>query len=385
MKKRLLIVLLVLALSAVMGLNMVSAQGGTELKAVALATASVYADPSAAGEPVGEVAAYSEVTVVSVDASGAWLETPDGYVMADAFAVLNLPLLAPKVMVATNSAGSTALYAEPSFASEFIGGLADGKVASVLGADGEWAYIVTDDGQKGWSIASAWDAFPAEGYMAFVTLGNNPELGIFAEAQIGSDLVTTLPDGAAAYVLAAVDDQWVEVMTLDGQMGYAIVDNFATLPNTYVEPDVNQAQAALYAEPNQAAEILGVAPAGAVLTYVGAVDDYWVELYHPLFGTGYGLALNFGNVYTTAVNPTEGAVVRAGPNDNLYNAIATLPAGTEVIVKGVSESGSWIEVAIPYGEVEFGWYGVSGWMRDYLFVDALGTSYVDASMLAVTE
>ena len=79
------------------------------------------------------------------------------------------------------------------------------------------------------------------------------------------------------------------------------------------------------------------------------------------------------------------AVVRAGPNDNVYGAVALLRAGTPVIVKGVSETGAWIEVAIPFDELDFGYNGVSGWMRDFLFVDGMGESDLAADMLAVTE
>ena len=68
----------------------------------------------------------------------------------------------------------------------------------------------------------------------------------------------------------------------------------------------------------------------------------------------------------------QDAVVRAGPNDNVYNAIATLPLGTKVVVKGISESGAWVQVGISFNEVDFSYYGVSGWMRDYLFKDADG-------------
>jgi hypothetical protein len=62
-----------------------------------------------------------------------------------------------------------------------------------------------------------------------------------------------------------------------------------------------------------------------------------------------------------------------------------LAAGDVVVVKGKTDNGAWIQVALPFDAVTYSYNGVEGWMRDFLFVDDLGASSIDVEMLNVTE
>lgn len=388
MKVRALVFVVILALTLT-GVGVVAAGGGTELRAVTDGAVTLYAEPNANADVVAELGAYSIVSLMATDESGAWLQVTaaegDGWVMASDVWVMNLPLLAPKVYVSTGEAGATGVYAEPSFSAPFLTSLNDGAVATVLAAQGEWAFIMSDAG-LGWSVASAWEALPAEAYPAVVSLGGVPELGVFTESVIGSDVAATVPNGDVVWVLSAVDEQWVEVLAADGAMGYALASNFEPLSGLMVDAVAgSNANPALYDAPDFGANVVASLEDGTSLTYVAAVDDFWVELYHPAHGMAYGLANNFGPVYTVATVLQAGAIVREGPNDNVYNAVAQLPAGTQVIAKGLSASGAWVEVALPFSEVDYGYNGLDGWMRDFLFADAQGNSSLDLSMLEVTE
>jgi hypothetical protein len=388
MKKRFLILLLVLALSAVSGLSLVTAQEGTEHKALTAADIALYELPDDGSEVVAELPAYTEVYILGTDETGVWLEVEAdagvGFAPVEDFIILNLPQLAPQVMVATSRAGNTSLFAAPSFGADFLGAAPDGTVAYLLGTDGEWAYAMTANGQTVWSIVSDWSVMPGTAYLGRVATGRAPELGIFAEAQAGSDLVATVPDGKALYVLG-MEGQWAEVLLMDGTMGYAVAANIAEVPNVWVEADVSRAQAALYAEPNQTAEIIEILDPGNPVYLMGAVDEYWAELFDPALGTVYALNVNLGNAYTPATVPVGESIVRAGPNDNIYTAIAELPRGTRVIAKGLSETEAWVQVAVPFGEIDFAYNGVDGWMRDYLFVDEFGESDLNIDILDITE
>ncbi len=387
MRKYLLILLVVLALS-LMSVGIAAAGDGTDLKAISVSTLTVYASPGTTSDVVTELPVWSEVMILGTDESGVFMhvETADGegYAPVDSFIALNLPLLAPKAYVATGSAGATSLFATPRLGEDFITALNDGTVATVLGTWAEWSYVSTAMG-TGWSLASDWSAMPDGSAQAVVSLGASPNLGIFAEAQAGADLVTTVPDGSVVWLMGPAEGQWDQVLLDDGSMGYALASDLELLPTTMVDAvGGSQSNAALYDAPDLGATLLGMLDAGTPVTYVAAVDDSWAQLYSPAYGMGYGLLNKFGGIYAVATNQTADAIVRAGPNDNLYNAIAMLPAGTPVIVKGVSASGAWVEVSIPFDEVDFPFNGVSGWMRDYLFVDAMGHSDLDTSILSVT-
>lgn len=388
MKHRVLIVLIILVLS-VTSVGIAAAQGGTELKAVATAGVTIYAEPNTGAEVVTELAAFSEVKVLATDASGNWLKVAtadgEGYAPLDSFSVLDLPLLASKVYVATGRTGATALYSKPDVASEYLDALSDGTMGTLLTTYGQWAYVDSTAG-KGWSIATAWATFPEDAQAAVVTLGRAPELGVFEQPLVGANLVATFPEETVLYWMGAPDGEWVEVFLPDGTTGYAIASSFTPLPMVMVDAvNTSDATAALYAAPDFGAAVLGALENGTSLVFVEQVDDYWMKLYHPSFGMAYGMTDKFSPKYTVATVQVPGAVVRIGPNDNLYNAVAELPAGTAVVVKGLSESGAWIQVAIPFDEVDFGYNGVEGWMRDFLFTDALGNSDLNKDLLSVTE
>lgn len=388
MKKSVLVLLIVLALLAI-GIGMTSAQESVTLKALTLEAVTLYPGPSAEGEAVAELPAFTEVVVLGTNNAGDWLqvEAADGagYAPVGSFLVLNLPPLAPKVIVATAEAGATSLFAEPDLGAEFLGEAVDGTAASVLGTYGEWAYIELEKGGYAWSIASAWAALPEGTVKAMVNLGSTPELGVFVEAKIGSEVATTVPNGEVLYVLSAVDEQWSEVMAPDGTTGYAITSNLAVLPGTMVETDVDAALAGIYSEPAVTADIITTLEDGVAVTYVAEVDEYWIEVYHPAFGMGYGLKDAFGNVFFVAENQTDEAVVRAGPSSFTNAGVAQIAKGTEVVVMGKNADGTWVQVALPFSEVDFSENGVNGWMAEFLFQDNVGEVVFDSSILSVTE
>ena len=389
MKARVLFaLLLVVALSAV-SLGVAAAGGGTQIRAMTTAAVTLYAEPTMASDVVAELPAYSMVDVLKTDETGAWVEVAaadgSGYVMADELLVLNLPLLGDK-MVVNARRGAASLFGTPKVGEDFLQALPNGTVGTVLASYGEWFYVETDAG-AGWSLASSWDAAPEGTARAMVHLRRNPELGVFAEPQVGADMVGTLADGAVVWTLGT-EGQWATVILPDGSQGYVIAANLAPLADTMVDATGGRrgrAEAALFDAPDFGANLLAQLDSGDSLVFLEQVDDFWIKVYHPQYGVGYGLADYFSPVYFPAVVQTQDAVVRAGPNDNLYNAIAILNIDTPVVVKGVSGSGAWLNVALPFDEIDFPWYGVDGWMRDYLFWNEAGEMTVDTSLLSVTE
>jgi hypothetical protein len=390
MKKFVVVLLIVLAMTAVGAFGVASAQGdGTSLKAISGDPVTIYAEPSDGAEVVAELAPSTEMTVVAADETGAWLQVSaadgEGFVKADAVVVLNLPLLASKSVVNNARTGATGLFVTPQIGADIITSLDNGTVGTVLGTFGEFAYVETAYG-KGWSIATAWAPLPEGSSAEVVTLVRNPELGVFVEPKIGADIVSTVPNGAVVYWLGAPDGEFVEVLLGDGQQGYAIASSFAPLSGVMVDGiGAARSSAAIFDKPDFGGNVVATLEPGTPLVFVEAVDDFWYQVYHPLYGMGYVLVQKLGPRYAVATVQVDGAIVRAGPNDNVYNAIANLPAGTTVVVKGISASGAWIQVALPFSAVDWPYYGVEGWMRDFLFVDGLGNTDLDTSILSVTE
>lgn len=388
MKHRVLALLIVLVLS-VMSVGIAAAQGGSDLKAVATGAVTIYAEPNAGAEAVAEVASFSEVTVLGTDASGAWLKVDAGgnagYAPLENFVVLNLPPLAPKYYVATNRTGATSFFAAPNVTAEFLGSLKDGTVATVLGTYERWAYIETPQG-RGWSLVADWEPLPEGARLASVVVRRVPEAGVFAEPNVTSDVVATFPQDTVLWQLGDAEGEFAPVLLPGGDTGYALAANLSELPAVWADAVTGRQSApALFAEPDVASDLLGTLDSGTSVVFIEAVDDTWMKLYHPAYGFGYGMASRFGPKYLVGTVQVQGAVVRVGPNDNLYNAVAQLPAGTKVVVKGLSNSGVWFQVAIPFEEVDYGFNGVAGWMRDFLFADTLGNQTVDTSLLSVTE
>lgn len=384
MKNRLIVLLIVLALFAVSGLSIAAADGGTQLKAITDGPATLYAEADAGAEVVAELGAYTVVNVLATDDTGAWLEVDAhgdaGWVMADAVIVMDLPLLAAKYYVDT-AEGATALYGSPILGDEYLMALDDGTVGTVLAVRGQMALVETVYGM-GWSVASAWSPMPEGAYQAIVSVGQD-EMGVFVEPIVGAELAGTVANGSVVWVMGA-DGAWVEIM--GAASGYAIATNFEMLPEVYVDAVVaGNAGAGLFAAPDFAADLYVELDAGTTLVYIGAVDDFWAEVYHPMYGMAYMLNQNVGPMYYVATVGQAGSIVRAGPNDNTYNAIAQLAAGDKVVVKGKTDNGSWIQVALPFDAVAYGHYGVEGWMRDYLFIDDYGATGLDVGMLNVTN
>lgn len=388
--KKLVVLLIVLVLSVWGGLHMAAAQEGTNLKALSLGPVSVVTAPGGT-EVVAELAEYTQVTVLRTDETGAWLEveTADaltGFAPIESFMILNLPPLAPKGYVSTNRTGVTALYVEPNITAEFSTTLPDGTIGTILGTHGaEWSYVATAQG-TGWSIATDWEMLPEGAKPALVETVRVEQIGIYAEPNLTADIATTIANGTLLYWLGEPDGEFVEVLLPDASTGYALTTDFVDVPSaTVVSETGRNGTAAIYAEANFEGEIVTTLEDGVACALLSAVDDYWIEVYNPTFGKGFALKNNFSNVFTVATVRTQDAIMRDGPNDNVYTAVATLDLGSKVIVKGVDKDGAWIQVAVPFSEVDWPRNGVQGWMRDYLFEDAEGNKDFDQGLLAVTS
>jgi len=391
MKKCILALLIVLALSAVSGLGITAAQGGggsTALTALTVAEVSLYTSPDASSDVVATVPANTAVQVLATDDSGTWLKVAsgenEGYAPLDSFIVLDLPLLAPKAYLATGGVRA-ALLSAPQSTSDRVATLStEGLVGTILGTSGIYDYVMTPQG-TGWSFASNWKTMPEGATLASVT---TPEfaLGVYSAPSFASSLVGQVPDGTVLYQLGT-EGSFANVLLPDGTMGYAFSANIVPLPPVMADlTGSGTAGSVLFKEPQLTGEHLTPPlPEGTPLVFIEATSDFWAKVYDPGYGVGYAIASSLGPKYTVATVRTQDAVVRTGPNDNLYKAVTTLPAGTKVIVKGVSQTGAWYQVAIPFSDVKFGRNGVAGWMRDYLFKDANGQMDFDPSLLSVTE
>jgi hypothetical protein len=372
MKNWLLVLLVVLAVVAVSSVGLAAAQESTTLTAMVVEGAMV--------------------NVLATDETGAWLQVAgdagEGYVMLDSVMVLNLPMLAPKMVVNTEQAAGTKLFSEPSFSSSYLAPLPKGTVASVLAVNGDWAYIQTAAG-TGWSPVSTWgDASGTVQSVSTEMLAGG--VAVYDTPKLNAEPIAELPPGTNVYVASEADATY-SLVYVDGLgLGYVQTKNLGDptdMAALYVEATTEMLTGgvAVYDTPKLNAEPIAELPSGSVVMWVGTADDTYDTIYAPAYGEVYVQAKNLSNPFSVATVQVADAVVRAGPNDNLYDAVALLPAGTQVIVKGMSESGAWVEVAIPFDEVDFGYNGVSGWMRDFLFVDGAGETDLDTSMLAVTE
>jgi len=387
MERLLLNWLLACALIVGGGVPLAAAQGA-HLQAVTLQAVAVYNSPAAEGDPLASISASTRVRVLGTDPSGAWLqiESPggEGYVQVDQVAILTPTPLAPTVRVKSETAGAP-IFDAPSMAAELIGSASFGDTARLLGQNGEWAYLVTWDGLTGWSIATAWEAIE-DLEPALIRLRATDAIGLFEQPNITAALAGTLGEGQLVYLTGQGDEIFAEVLTADGASGWADRRYLVPLPQTYVTAQSgSQSKPALYAVPDLSAELLTTLESGVTVPYLRRVDDFWIEVYAPGFGTVYGMASSFSPVSTTATVRTPGANVRLGPDDGLYNSIAQLDAGTEVVVVGTNEEGDWVKVLLPFEEIDYPYRGVEGWMATFLFEDATGRSDLDLSMLSVVE
>lgn len=358
------------------------------LQAITRQAVSMYNGPAEEGDPLAEIEANTRVRVLSTDPSGAWVQIEsaggEGYVRADQVALLTPAPLAPTVRVKSETAGAP-IFDAPSMSAALIGSATFGDTAQWLGQTGEWAYVVTWDGLTGWSIATAWEAIEAP-EAARIRLRATDAAGLFAQPNITAALAATLEEGQLVYITGPSGEIFVEVMTANGTRGWVDRRYLAPLPRTYVSAlSGSQSKPALYAEPDLSAALLTTLESGATVTYLRRVDDLWIEVYAPGVGTAYGLASSFSPVSIPATVRTPGANVRLGPDAGLYNSIAQLDAGTEVVVVGTNEAGDWVKVLLPFEEIDYPYRGVEGWMATFLFEDANGRSDLDLTLLSAVE
>jgi uncharacterized protein YgiM (DUF1202 family) len=386
MNKRLLVLLLVVALSLVSGLQL-SGASGTQLQAVTLAPVTLYVEASETAEVALELPENTVVDVMGTDQSGAWLQVAtadgEGYGMAENFMVLSLPAFAPKTVVSTNENTDAGLFAAPDMASEITGTIPAGQIVSILGAEGQWVYVAGPDGSTGWSVNAPFA--PVDVAMpALVTLGDAPDLGVFAEANITADIATTVPNGSLLYIVGEADGSFVPVLTSDGTQGYALANSLTALPSTMVDAEVNNAEAGIYVEPSFTADLLGALGNGESLYFMSSVDDAWAEVYAPGLGHGYALKDTLGDVYTVGTVQRDGSNVRASATE-ASDVVAQLDFGQQVLVVGQNEAGDWYQVVLPFDQVDFPARGLTGWMASWLFENGGTGPDFDPTLLSVTE
>jgi SH3-like domain-containing protein len=188
------------------------------------------------------------------------------------------------------------------------------------------------------------------------------DLGIYAEPNIGSDIVGTAPNGSTVDIYS-VDGQWVEV-SYEGVTGYALASDLVIGPAHVNLQGVaaTNSDLALRAEPDIQAEAVATVPSGTTLGIV-VIDGLWALAYdgdhvgwvfvNQLDVSEPGADLtDLVQSQAIAVSSDDSAVaLRTEPNISADSA-GTLENGTPVAVGAYNDNGLFAYVI---GD------GVSGW------------------------
>jgi len=382
MRKTILIVVALVAALTLGGVGIVSAQSLIPVQGLIANASSVYAEPSDSGEALGDLAAGTVVSVLRSTDNQAWYEVETGafagYVAAEDVVLLPPALLGQLAWAASPTAG-VAIFAGPNLNSELLSTMSFGQSVLELAAyDEQWAVVQAPDGTLGFALASALEPLAEGSAPAVVTTGAADAAGLFADADLTSDVVGSLPPGEMVYTLGEPDGRWVEVLTAGGDTGFMMADQLILLPDAVATVSVGASSAGVYAEPDLMADVLGQLDDGATVYVLGSVDEFWMNIYAPGIGMGYVRKDNLASTMVVGTVTYANALVRQGPNDSIYRAIAELPAGTEVVVTGTSANGAWYQVYVPYEQIDYPYNGLAGWINATLVS-------VDASALEVTE
>ncbi len=385
-RKSWLIALMVLVSVLVIGQQPVVAQRDTRLIAVADGPIMLFAEPFDQSEVIAEVPPATLMSVVGTDESRSWLAVETlfgaGYVMMDDAIVLDLPVLAPQAYL--EHASARLIPAGPGNIDTEVE-LPVGTVVAILGFDGQFTYVDTPLG-FGWTRDVEWTVLPAA---TTAMMTGEADAPVWASADSDATIIRMLSPETLVYRIDAPVGDYVPVLLPEGIMGYMHSDAVIELPRAYVEANAGaSAGAGVYAEPAHGLERTGSLLDGTRAFFLGretGTTGEFIKIYHPDVGVVYGLANSFTHPYAVATIAQTHSIVRAGPNDNIYSAIALLSPNTPVVVMGINMTGAWIEVALPFAEIDYAYQGVAGWTRDFLFVDDYGVSDLDKSILAMTE
>ncbi|HML21505.1 MAG TPA: SH3 domain-containing protein [Aggregatilinea sp.] len=381
MRKTVVVALVLLVTLALGGLGVAAAQSSNPVQGVITSATSVYAEPSDAGDAVGELAAGTMVDVLRSNDNQSWYEIDaadfSGYVPADSLALLESPLLGEQVWAASSSA-NVAIFSAPNLNSDLLSTMTYGDVATVIGSDGgEWSVVIAPDGTTGWALTSALEPL-GDAFLAVVSMDSAEAAGVYVDSSIVSDLAGSVENGGTVYVVGDPDGELVPVMAPGGVEGWMLSSQLTVLPKSSVTAAVDSAVAGVYAEPELTADVLGQVDNGASAVFLESVDDFWMSVYAPGVGFGYVRKDNFGTPSVLGVTIYPTAIVRQGPNDSIYKVVTELPTGTQIVVKGLSANGEWYQVEVPTGSVLYPYNGFAGWMNRSLVS-------VDDSGLSVTE
>lgn len=190
---------------------------------------NVRAAADTAAESLGKISQGTEYTILGK--SGGWFQISyqdgEGYVSADYFEVTKAE--------ATIDGSNVNLRAQASASSDSLGKFADGDAVTVTGRNADWVRIDYKGG----------DAYVSSDYVDGVYISDVPEIETVAaaqeldsvygmvtaesglklrkEASTNSIVLTVLPYGTEVDV-DRVGQEWVRVITDDGQKGYVSAD-----------------------------------------------------------------------------------------------------------------------------------------------------------------
>lgn len=387
MLKRIFVLLLVLVALAAVSINTAGAQYDLMLRAITVKGTYLLLEPNADADRVQYVPMNTTVDIVSADVNLNYAQVTigdlSGWMDVDDLMFVNLVPLGDILILDNARGASAAVYAVPDLGGEILATLDNGAEVTSLGVNGEWYYVMTPDGVFGWVVNSGFFALSADAQKVQVSV-SIPDIGVYSEASIRSDKVGAIANGTMVYIFGAAD-AWTQVIAPDGTQGFALANQFgAPMPKAYITAEVSRALAGLYAEADLTSDIVGELENGKVVTYLGAVDGLWIQVFVPGYGDVYALSANFGNPFTVGTVQKADALVRAGPNDTIYEPIGQLAAGVKAVILGKNSDGSMVQVALPFSELDYASNGLEGWMRTFLFEDSRGGMDFDPGILAQT-
>lgn len=274
-----------------------------------------------------------------------------------------------------NTAEAMPIRAEQSLSAEVLGQVAPGEVVDVYEVDGIWAWVSYED-VEGWTFAADLDLRDAQVDLSGEVVAD--VLAVRAEKSISADTVDTVEGGEMVGVLV-LTETWAYVYTGDA-LGWAFNGDLALSEDTfYVDNFLKDMAAvasdvlAVRAEPSIGADVLFTLEHGDMVDVMYEEGIFSYVWYGDEGGWAFSADLDVTQPRAYGVGvPTDLRVnFRSEPDtsDN-YNIITQLPEGTEVLLLGQTEDGTWLNVR---------YEGEEGWVSTEL----IETEY-DVTMLPVT-
>ncbi len=370
--KRQSLTLLLLVALLLTSVTVVSAQGQGTLSATVTRFLNVRILPDVQMYDYGRLETGAEVTLIGRTSDSEWvkLTTADGIVgwaRQNAVTVDGDIASLPVTGVAATQGVVTrfvTLHTNPSTDSGGNVRLNQGSVVDLVAYDGEWLYVVAEDGSAGWAVPRGftfWDAAVID------------ELPVVNGSVDGYAFVRVLPDvQAAAYdgrlepgtpvtlLGRSGDSEWVQVQTLDGGLGWGTTRAFRYLHDVADLPVItygeNQAvvfnYAVLRAAPNSTSAQVGTLGRGTVVDLLLSTADRVYVKAGGSEGWAIASALAFpggGAPELLAANATvtaegfDSVNLREAPSVDSAR-LGWAAVGERLAVVGVSADGAWYRV-----------------------------------------